>query len=130
MSSTRPIHRPALVCALACMTLALVAVSAPASTPQDLRSPDAQASALAQERYYSSYGEPAQDLRTPDAMDAGRPFGPVPAAAPVEAVEPVDGDGIAPLAFGVALFGALIAGIGATSVVYTLRGRRRTARTA
>jgi hypothetical protein len=72
------------------LTAALVAAAAtaPAATAQpidtnaaldvqpaqDLRPPDARQAALAQERYYDSYGvkpdDSTQDLRSPDARDA------------------------------------------------------------
>jgi hypothetical protein len=111
---TRPIHRQGLACALACVILAAVAVNAPAATPQDLRSPDAHA--LAQERYYSSYGEPAQDLRSPDARDVGSPV-----AAITPARVATTDDGIAPLPFVLALAGAVIVGIGLSTAVRTRR---------
>jgi hypothetical protein len=99
----RPIHRQALAYALACLFLATVAVSAPAATPRDLRSPDARA--LAQERYYSSYGSPV-------------------AATPAPVAEPPGRDGIAPLPFVLALAGAVIVGIGVSTAV---QARRRVA---
>ena len=59
--SARRIHRPAIMSVFACALLAS-AISGPtaAQAQQDLRDPDARAvaNALAQERYYSSYGEP------------------------------------------------------------------------
>jgi hypothetical protein len=124
--STRPIHRQAFACAIACTLVALVALVAPAANAQDLRSPDARDAALAQE-YYGSYGSPSQDLRSPDARDAGRVVEPTP---PADTAEPVGRDGIAPLPFGVALFGALIAGIGLATALHALQGRRRAARAA
>ena len=112
---TRSTHRWALACAFACLVLAVVAVSAPAATRQDLRSPDARA--LAQERYYGSYGDPAQDLRSPDARDAGSP---AVAATPAPVAKP-GGDGIAPLPFVLALAGAVIVGVGLSTAVHARR---------
>jgi len=55
MLTTRRTHRPAIVCALACALLA-ASISGAAAVSANA---DAQAgSALAQERYYSSYGTP------------------------------------------------------------------------
>ncbi len=115
MPRTRPIHRQALACALACVVLAAVAVSAPAATRQDLRSADARA--LAQERYYSSYGDPPQDLRSPDARDAGSPV----TAVPSPVAEPRGGDGISLLPFVLALAGAVIVGVGLSTALHARR---------
>ena len=114
--NTRLTHRWMLAFVLACLALAAVAVSAPAATPQDLRSPDARA--IAQERYYSSDGDPVQDLRSPDARDAGSP---VVAAAPAPVAEPGGRDGIAPLPFVLALAGAIIVGVGLSTAVHARR---------
>jgi hypothetical protein len=122
--STRPIHRQALARAIACLLLALVTLVAPSANAQDLRSPDARDAALAQERYYGSYGgSPAQDLRSPDARDAGL----VQPTPPANTAEPVGHDGIAPLPFAVALFGALIAGMGVATALRTVHARHRAA---
>jgi hypothetical protein len=53
MFTTRRIDRPAILCALVCALL-LPATSLAAAQSSE----DRQAAALAQERYYSSYGEP------------------------------------------------------------------------
>ena len=71
-----------------------------ANTPADVTP------ARAQEDYYSFYGNPAP-----------------PSSA--RAVNVDAGDGIAPLVFVLAVLGALIVGIGATSGVHVLAGRRR-----
>jgi hypothetical protein len=57
--SARRIHRPAILSVLACALL-VCAMTGPAAAQQDLRGPEARdvENALAQERYYSSYGEP------------------------------------------------------------------------
>jgi hypothetical protein len=64
-----------------------------------------RAAALAQERSYSTYG--ATELATP---------------AP--AVVADSGDGIAPLPFALAVFGALVVGLGAGSALHLARARR------
>jgi hypothetical protein len=63
--------------------------------------------ALAQERYYASYGKP-----TPPTMAT-------------RTVAADTGDGIAALPFVIALFGALIVGLGAGSGLHLLHTRRR-----
>jgi hypothetical protein len=65
--------------------------------------------ALAQERYYSSYGEPTPltEVATATAADTG--------------------DGIARLPFVLAVIGALIVGLGAGSGLHLVRTRRRQA---
>jgi hypothetical protein len=55
MPTVRRTHRPAIVCALACALLA-AAISGPAAAGAQSRAQTG--SALAQERYYSSYGAP------------------------------------------------------------------------
>jgi hypothetical protein len=81
--------------------------AARAKTPSDLTA------ASAQERYYSSYGEPA-------------PLSPSSGTARVD-----NGDGIAWLPLVLAVFGALIVGLGAGSGLHLIHARRRqvTART-
>ena len=54
MSATRRIHRTALICAIACAALLLPAAGAVAAP--ELKA-NARHAALAQERYYASYGE-------------------------------------------------------------------------
>jgi hypothetical protein len=121
MRITRSTHGWALVCAFACLVLAAVATSAPAATPDQI--PSAEARALAQERYYESYGPPAQDLRSPDARDVGRPVTTAP--APVATAAPVagshGGDGIAALPFVLSLAGAVIVGVGLSTAVHARR---------
>jgi hypothetical protein len=89
-----------------------------ASPRQDLRSPDAQdaaraqtqsdvTAAIAQERYYSSYGDPE----------------PVTAPASVTAAD--TSDGIAPLPFVLGLVSALIVGVAAGTGMHQLVVRRR-----
>jgi hypothetical protein len=111
-------HRWALACAFACLVLSAFAVSASAATQ-----PDAITRSLAQERYYESYGQPAQDLRSPDARDAGRPVTTAP--APVATAAPVtgshDGGGIAPLALVLSLAGAVIVGVGLSTAFHARR---------
>jgi hypothetical protein len=130
-----PRTSPTIAAALAALAIAAPAASAtptdprqldmhastvhkPAAPQQDLRSPDAQdaarptppadiTAALAQERYYSSYGEP-------------EPITP-PASAPTADT----GDGIAPLPFMLGLVGALIVGLAAGSGLHQLHVRRR-----
>jgi hypothetical protein len=91
---------------------------------QDLRSPDARdaarpktpadtTAALAQERYYSSYG-PAQ------AADV-----PTPVLQPASAPAADTGDGIDSLPFVLGLVGALIVGVAAGTGMHTLFVRRR-----
>jgi hypothetical protein len=63
--------------------------------------------ALAQERYYASYGKPS------------------PPTMATRTVAADTGDGIAPLPFVVALFGALIVGLSAGSGLHLLHARRR-----
>jgi hypothetical protein len=99
------------------------------SQAQDLRSPDARdaahaktpadiAAALAQERYYSSYGdrEPL-DVTAAQYAQQGRPE---PATAP--AAEP--SDGIDSLPFVLGLIGALIVGTAAGGCLHLLYVRR------
>jgi hypothetical protein len=121
MRIIRSIHRWALAGAFACLVLATVATSAPAATRDQI--PSAEARALAQERYYESYGEPVQDLRSPDARDAGRPVTTTP--APVATAAPVagsrGGDGIAALPFVLSLAGAVIVGVGLSTAVHARR---------
>jgi len=54
--TARRINRPAIVCALACALLASATSGTAAARPNQYTHASA---ALAQERYYSSYGEPA-----------------------------------------------------------------------
>jgi len=116
---TRSTHRWALTCAFACLVLSALAVSASAAIQ-----PDAITRSLAQERYYESFGPPAQDLRSPDARDAGRPVTP-PAPVPVATAAPVAGshgaDGIAALPFVLSLAGAVIVGVGLSTAVHARR---------
>jgi hypothetical protein len=121
-------HRWALACGLACLALAVLAVSAPAAPTQEPSSTDARA--LAQERYYGSYGDPdtygnqGQDLRSPDARDAGRPVAPAtpqPAATPAPVAGSHGNGGIAPLPFILALAGAVIVGVGLSTAVHARR---------
>jgi hypothetical protein len=104
--------------------------AARADQPQDWRTPDTRSAAaahsnrakdpgdraapgddvdraLAQERYYASYGKPT----------------PLTKAAP--AVAPNTGDGIVSLPFVVAVLGALVIGLGAGSGLHLLYARRR-----
>jgi hypothetical protein len=115
---TRSTHRWALTCAFACLVLSALAVSASAAIQ-----PDAITRSLAQERYYESFGPPAQDLRSPDARDAGRPVTTAP--APVATAAPVagshGGDGIAALPFVLSLAGAVIVGVGLSTAVHARR---------
>jgi hypothetical protein len=117
----RSTRRWALACAFACLVLVAVATSAPAATRDQI--PSAESRALAQERYYESYGKPAQDLRSPDARDAGRPVTTAP--APVATAAPVAGsqgaDGIAALPFVLSLAGAVIVGVGLSTAVHARR---------
>ena len=89
--------------------------------------------ALAQERYYMSQGKnAAADNDVTPAAD------PAPAqeryseshgnATPLTNVATDTGDGIARLPFVIALFGALIVGLGAGSGLHVLHGRRHAAR--
>jgi hypothetical protein len=88
------------------------------ASTQDLRSPDARdaghpstpsdvKAALAQERYYSSYGRPT----------------PIPSPA----VQVAGDDGIATLPFALAMFGALMLGLGAGGALHLLHVRRHRA---
>jgi hypothetical protein len=107
----RPIEDPVGTSSLAGTT---------SSPKQDLRSPDARdaarpktradvTAALAQERYYASYGDP-----TPITPPAGAP-----------AID--TGDGIAQLPFILAVSGALIFGLATGSGLHLLHARRRRA---
>ena len=71
-------------------------------------SPSDVSAALAQERYFSSYGQDVEPL-----------------SRPAPAVVADDGDGIAPLPFVVSIVGALILGLGAGTGLHLLRLRRR-----
>jgi hypothetical protein len=53
MFTTRWIHRPTILCAIACALLVAGMTGAAAAAPSD-----PQAAALVQERYYGSFGEP------------------------------------------------------------------------
>jgi hypothetical protein len=66
MLTARRIHRPAVLCALACALLGSTLTGTAAAQPtNDTRT----AAALAQERYYSSYGKPVTiDARTAAAL--------------------------------------------------------------
>jgi hypothetical protein len=64
MFSARRIHRPAVLTALACALLASALSGAAAAQPTKARQASA---ALAQERYYSSYGTPDTDDTTTSA---------------------------------------------------------------
>jgi hypothetical protein len=114
----RSTHRLALAGAFACLVLAILAVSAPAAT---VSGPEARGLAL--ERYYESYGKPTQDLRSPDARDAGRRVEatPAPVVATPAPVAPSGHDGIAPLPFVLSLAGAVILGIGLSTAVHARR---------
>jgi hypothetical protein len=118
---TRSTHRWALACAIACLVLSTIAVSAPAATRDERFGPDARA--LAQERYYGSYAEPAQDLRSPDARDAGRPVAATsaPDATAAPAAESPGRGGISPLPFVLALAGAVVVGVGLSTAVHARR---------
>jgi hypothetical protein len=71
MSTARRMHRPAILCALACALLLPATSGAAAGQPNQER----QAAALAQERYYSSYAEPQPiDAATSDALAQERQY--------------------------------------------------------
>jgi hypothetical protein len=102
---------------------------------QDLRSPDARdaakrpqtpadvTAALAQERYYSSYGDP-EPLDVTAAQYAASKQ-PEPASAPASVRFADTGDGIDPLPFVLGLVGALIVGVAAGRGMHQLVMRRR-----
>ena len=124
MSSASTLRRTLLV------ALTGLALSTPAAVaqPADLRleSPTSALSgttetnvfgvprdaALAQERYYSTYGEPTppSDGGTTTATDTG--------------------DGVAWVPFGLAVFGALVVGLGAGSRLHLVYARRHATRLA
>jgi hypothetical protein len=96
-------------------------------------SPSDVSAALAQERYYSSYGgRPKTPSDVTAALAQERYFSSYgqdvePLSRPAPAVVADDGDGIAPLPFVVSIVGALILGLGAGTGLHLLRLRRRQA---
>ena len=114
----------------AAIALAAAALAAPAASAR----PTAADRALAQERYYESYSENAAtgDNVTPAANPAlaqeryYASYGnPTPLTNATRTVPADTGDGIARLPFVIALFGALIVGLGAGSGLHLLHARRR-----
>jgi hypothetical protein len=120
MSFTTPLRRTLFI------TLASLALTSPAALARPADAPPAGhsaahvlqhtfdpyptpqwpiAPALAQERYYSSYGEPT-------------------APTNVATASPADTDGIARLPFVLAVVGALVVGLGAGSGLHLVRTRR------
>jgi hypothetical protein len=95
------------------------------------KSPSDVTAALAQERYYTSYGqrpETPSDVTAALAQERyytsyGQDVEPL--SRPAPAVVADDGHGIAPLAFVVSIVGALILGLGAGTGLHLLRLRRR-----
>jgi hypothetical protein len=127
MSTARCIHRSAVLCALACALLVSVMSGAAAARTNA----DTQASAaLAQERYYSSYGEPeTPDAGTSAALAQERYYSsygePEPLTLPQPSA-PSDKTPWLPIALSVAIVMLIVAM--STTLLRRLRVRRRAAR--
>ena len=127
MLAARRTHRPAIVCALACALLASTLGGPPAARastgPQT-------ASALAQERYYSSYGNPATTDAGSSAAQAQERYyssygEPEPLTLP-QSPAPTDDTPWLPIALAIAV--ALTVAAASTTQLRRLRIRRRAAR--
>ena len=126
MLTARSIQRPAILCALACALL----VSAMSGTAAAQPRAHAQASAaLAQERYYSSYGEPSTTDAGTSALAQERYYSsygePEPLTLPRPSA-PSDETPWLPIALSIALALAVVAA--SATQLRRLRVRRRAAR--
>jgi hypothetical protein len=107
--------------ALAAVALAAAVFAGPAAADQVGR----ERAALAQERYYGSFGIPAQDLRSPDSRDAAEGRRTIePSTVPVTQIRQpaAEDDGIAWVDAGL-FVAALLALGGTTAVLHRRHGR-------
>jgi hypothetical protein len=124
MCSARRIHRPAILCALACTLLVSATNASAASRPNE----EPQASpALAQERYYSSYDGPKPiDSGTSAALAQERHYSsygePEPLSQP-QSPPPTDDTPWLPIALSIAAAVAIVAA--SATQLRRLRVRRR-----
>ena len=118
MPSTRPIHRQAVACAIACLLLTLVALVAPAANAQDLRSPDARDVARPRHEVATTQMRPVAKAST------------WPAHPQAIAVKPVATDsgsgGVDWASIGIALGGTVL--LTGAAIALVTRTRRRTGR--
>jgi hypothetical protein len=127
MFTARRIHRPAILCALACALLLPATSGAAAGQPSQGR----HAAALAQERYYSSYAEPQPlDAATSAALAQERQYSSYGEPKPLAPSQsPAPSDNAPWLAIALAIAAALtIAAASATQLRRLGIRRRRAAR--